>query len=203
MELFMLRRIYAKLLVVSLCFVLFTSVINDFTQTVEAASSTPKNIIFMIGDGMGPNQILMAEQAKGSPLHMQNMPYKGVHSTSTVTGAVTDSAAAATALACGVKTIEGFVGVNRNGQPLPNIREYCADLGKKTGLVTNTSITDATPAGFGAHTLSRTNHVDIAEQYIQKEIDLLIGGGAMHFNTDLRNTATQKGYTVITQKTNL
>jgi len=75
-----------------------------FSVSANAPDIVPlKNVIFMIGDGMGPNQVAMARDSKGSDLHMQTMPYKGTISTSNIDGKVTDSAAAGTALACGEK----------------------------------------------------------------------------------------------------
>ena len=126
--------------------------------SAEGSSSAPKNIIFMIGDGMGPNQVNMAHDHLGKNLHMENMPYKGTSETSSKNKKVTDSAAGGTAIACGIKTKNGVIGmdvVEVEGKnefiPVENIREYLADKGKKTGLISTASITDATPASFGAH----------------------------------------------------
>jgi alkaline phosphatase len=96
--------------------------------------------------------------------------------------------------------------MNSNGISIPNLREYFAERGRKTGLVTTCDVTDATPAAFGAHTLSRTNNADIAAQYIDRNIDIIMGGGSSRFplgEGGLRNVATQQGYSVITVKSQL
>ena len=159
----------------------------------------------MIGDGMGPNQVAMARASKGSALHMEGMPYKGTSSTSNYFGEVTDSAAGGTALACGIKTKNGAVGITHDSEIVPNLRELFEDKGKKTGLISTVSITDATPAAFGSHVENRSNQSAIAEQFINDHnIDLIMGGGGKNFSADLRNTATQtKGYTLITSKTQM
>lgn len=96
--------------------------------------------------------------------------------------------------------------MNSNGISIPNLREYFAERGRKTGLITTCDVTDATPAAFGAHTLSRTNNADIAAQYIDRNIDIIMGGGSSRFplgEGGLRNVATQQGYSVITIKSQL
>ncbi len=174
-----------------------------FCSSAYAANTKPKNVILLIGDGMGPNQVAMARQSKGSALNMESMQYKGTFSTANVDGGVTDSAAAGTALACGIKTKNGMVGMNAAKNTLPNIREYFADLGKKTGLVSTATITDATPAAFGAHVENRSSQNIIAIQFIKNNIDLIMGGGAKYFSSDLLELATEKGYTHITTKQQL
>lgn len=184
---------------------LFVTLSISIFMGASAASTknAPKNIIFMIGDGMGPNQVNMAHDSIGKNLNMETMPYKGTSETSNVYGQVTDSAAGGTALACGIKTANSRIGMDSSNQPVPNIREFFADMGKKTGLVSTVSITDATPAAFGAHNVSRANQTQIAAEYIEREIDIIMGGGANNFSVDLKNTAKDKGYTIINKKSEL
>ena len=158
----------------------------------------------MIGDGMGSNQVNMAHDYSGTNLNMENFPYKGTSETSNNTGGVTDSAAGGTALACGIKTANKKIGMDPSGNSKENIREFLVQRGKKSGLVSTVSITDATPAAFGAHNENRSNQAAIAEEFVSREIDVIMGGGGNNFGTALRNTAqNQKGYTIVTQKSAL
>jgi len=158
----------------------------------------------MIGDGMGPNQVNMAHDSKGSNLNMENTPYQGTSATANASGGITDSAAGGTALACGVKTTNGYVGMNPAQQAIPNLREYFAGMGKKTGMITTVNVTDATPAAFGAHNINRYNPLAIAEDYINNEIDIIMGGGAANFSTAIRDIAVnEKGYSLISTKDQL
>jgi alkaline phosphatase len=172
------------------------------SSTPKPIEDYPKNVIFMIGDGMGPMQVQMAADYKGSPLNMEEMLYCGQCSTLNVSGQITDSAAAGTALATGTKTSNGRVGMNANGLVvLPNIREYFAGRGKSTGIVTTTSIADGTPAAFGAHVLDRTYANEITESYIKTyEIDVVMGGGS---TAALMTLAMGKGYAIARTRTEL
>lgn len=184
--------------------VIIILLISCCTAVVTANTGVkPKNLIFLIGDGMGPNQVAMARQSKGSALHMDSLQYKGTLSTANIDGGVTDSAAAATAIACGVKTKNGRIGMDAFLNSAPNIREYFAEMGKKTGLVTTATATDATPAAFGAHIQNRSSQSIIAAQFIKNNIDVIMGGGAEYFNSDLIALAKEKGYSHITNKEQL
>jgi alkaline phosphatase len=149
-----------------------------------SAFGAPKNIIFMIGDGMGIAHVSAARIVTGglgSKLAMDSMPISGFVTTYSANSSVTDSAAAATALATGVKTNNGVIGQDPKGQRLKSILEAAREIGKSTGLVTTTAITEATPAGFGAHVKSRGEQVEIAEQLLAGRIDVLLGGGRAYF----------------------
>lgn len=169
----------------------------------ESQSVIPKNVIILIGDGMGQNQVHKAHEYIEKNLNMENMPYRGTSNTNNFFNLTTDSAAGATAIACGIRTLNGVVGLNFFGQEVENIREFLVKRGKKTGLVSTVHITDATPAAFGAHTLSRNNKTEIAEQFIENEIDVLLGGGSQYFSAALKSTALSKGYTIISEKDQL
>ena len=104
-----MKNLFKKSKVIFLCaFILMAFSAGISVNAAE--SSPPKNIILLIGDGMGPNQVAMAHASKGSALHMDGMPYKGTVTTTNASGAVTDSAAAGTAIATGIKTKNGAVG---------------------------------------------------------------------------------------------
>lgn len=146
----------------------------------QAQPKKAKNVIVFVGDGMGPahrEAIRLAAKGLQQDLEMNKMPYSGnVHTSSTTV--VTDSAAAATAMASGVKTYNGAIGVDPEQKPVKTILEMADKAGKSTGLVTTSQITDATPAAFGAHVSDRSKQSDIAKQYLENSrVDVLLGGG--------------------------
>ena len=120
-----------------------------------------KNIILLIGDGMGPSQIKAGEIYKGSRLTMQKFPYSTMVETVSLDG-TTDSAAAATAIATGERTDNGRVGMKMNWllgdyEDLSTIVDVATSLGKRTGILTTEELYGATPMGFSGHSLSRNN----------------------------------------------
>ena len=124
-------------------------ILNNVTQA--------KNVILMIGDGMGPEQILAGEVFNGAPLTMQGFPYQTKVETCSASSSVTDSAAAATALATGVRTVNGMIGQNAVGQDLETIVDIAHGLGKRTGVIATEEIYGATPMGFSGHASSRND----------------------------------------------
>ncbi|WP_010422109.1 alkaline phosphatase [Anaerophaga thermohalophila] len=142
----------------------------------------PKNIILMIGDGMGTAQIFAAYTANGGRLNITNMPYSGFITTQSSDNYITDSAAGGTAFSAGEKTYNGAIAVDVNNQPLTTILEYAEQNGLSTGLVSSSAITHATPASFIAHNESRNNYEDIAADFLKTDIDIFIGGGKSFFN---------------------
>lgn len=147
---------------------------------VQAASPQTKNVILFVGDGMGNaarNAIRLSTVGMEGELAMDDMDYTGlIHTSSNVT--VTDSAAAATAFASGVKTYNGAIGVTPDKQPVKTIMEYAKDAGLSTGVVTTSQVTDATGAAFGAHVEDRSKQSDIALQYLNdSKLDVILGGG--------------------------
>lgn len=122
-----------------------------------------KNVILLIGDGMGPNQIKAGEIFKGEELVMQKFPYSTKVETRSADSAVTDSAAAGTALATGTRTNNGCIGKHPNGFNLRTIVDYAHDLGKRTGVITTEELTGATPMAFAAHATNRGSTFEIVE----------------------------------------
>ena len=137
----------------------------------------PKNIILMIGDGMGLVQVYSAMTANGGHLFLENFKNCGFSKTYSSDNYITDSAAGGTALSSGVKTYNGAIGVGPDKKPIPNIRELAEKKGMKTGLVSTSAITHATPAAFIAHVDSRGSYEDIAADFLKTDIDVFIGGG--------------------------
>lgn len=146
-----------------------------------------KNIILMVGDGMGTaqrNAIRLSHVGLTGELVMDSLPELGlVHTNSADPETfVTDSAAAATTMSTGVKTYNGAIGVDLNGVPVPTALEIAAALGKSTGLVTTAQVTDATPAAFGAHVADRGEQSEIARQFLESSRpDIILGGGEDHW----------------------
>lgn len=117
-------------------------------------------------------------------LAMDRLPYFGVMDTLShdFNSFVTDSAAAATALATGVKTYNGAISIDLEGHRRPTIAEAAKQSGRSVGLVTTCQITDATPAAFGAHVPNRVDHSEIARQFVEETgIDVILGGGAAYW----------------------
>jgi len=163
----------------------------------------PKNVIIFIGDGMGFEQVKAASMYSGGAegtLNFESFPYRGQATTYSADNAVTDSAAAGTAIATGHKVNNGVISVALpgDGGDLQTLLEYFRDQGKSTGLVTTTTMTHATPAAFGAHTNSRANTSEIAADYLsQTRPNVLLGGGA---NGMSPAAAAAAGYTVVADR---
>jgi alkaline phosphatase len=154
--------------------------LSAFVFTVYAEDRTPKNIILFIGDGMSLSQVTAGKIAKGK-LEMERCPVTGLVTTWSSSSLVTDSAAAATALATGVKTRNGALGVTPDDKPVKNVIEYAKEKGKSTGVAVVCSLTHATPAGFIVHVPSRKLDSEIAEQIAASDVDVLFGGGLDYF----------------------
>lgn len=161
----------------------------------------PKNIILLIGDGMGLTQVSAGMYASKTALNLERFPITGLIKTHSARNLITDSAASATAFACGCKTYNGAIGVNEKKKPCPTILEQAEALGLATGLVATSSITHATPASFIAHAEQRSQMQEIAGDFLKTDIDLVIGGGMRYFTnrSDKRNLIDEwraKGYVV-------
>ena len=152
----------------------------DSAQTASPPVPQARNIILLIGDGMGPVHRTAARYLAVGPagaLAMDGLPVAGYSHTYSANALVTDSAAGGTAIASGVKTNNGAIGVDVNGNPVETILERAQALGKATGLVTTTQIAHATPAAFAAHVPSRSMMTEIAKQMLEHGVDVLLGGG--------------------------
>lgn len=139
-----------------------------------------ENVILLIGDGMGVMSIEKTKHETGKALTMDTFGVVSRSQTASADSSVTDSAAGATALACGVRTNNGCVGVypddmNAERSYPMNLCEFAMSKGMMTGVVTTDSTRGATPGGFTAHTSSRNNTTDITNQQIRSGIDLIWG----------------------------
>lgn len=163
----------------------------------------PKNIILLIGDGMGLSQVSAAQFYKDGTPNFERFPVIGLSKTSASDQLITDSAASATAFASGVKTYNGAVGMDRDSLAVPTILEQVSELGQLTGVIATSSITHATPAAFYAHVKMRGQAEDIAAQMVNSDVDFFAGGGLQYFNDrgdqkDLLEEMNQKGFAVDT-----
>ena len=164
--------------------------------------ATPKNVILVIGDGTGINQISALQYFKDGKIHYEDFPVIGLSKISS-TSLITDSAAAATAMACGEKTFNKAIGVNTKGQDLANLIEFMSQKGGSSGLIATSSITHATPASFYAHHTDRNDHDIIASFLPNAPIDFFAGAGLKYFRdrkdqVNLLDTFAQKGFTIET-----
>ncbi|HRZ42682.1 MAG TPA: alkaline phosphatase [Bacteroidales bacterium] len=167
-------------------------------------AKNPKNIIFLIGDGMGLSHITAARVANGGKLYLDQFPVTGLNTTFSASDFVTDSGAGGTALATGEKTLNGAIGVDRDSVIIPNIREVLSGSGKSTGVVVTCAVTHATPAAFVAHQPSREMKDEIAMDFMRSGIDLFMGGGLENFivrgdSANLLEPLVKLGYFIDTQ----
>lgn len=135
-----------------------------------------KNVILLIGDGMGFNHIKAGNIYSGSRLQMERFAVSGEVMTRSLTPGATDSAAAATAIATGIKTYNGRIAY-KDGKNLTTVAEMAMAEGKKVGVVVTKSVTDATPAAFLTHASDRGETQSIAEQLVNSDVDVLFGLG--------------------------
>lgn len=185
-----------KYIVMLLCTGLCTSV---------AAAKQTKNIIMVVGDGMGPAYTTayryFADDKTTSKVEDTVFDRLLVGMASThphqVTGYVTDSAAAATALGTGIKTYNGAIGVDHSKQPVQNVIEWAKLQGMKTGVAVTSQINHATPAAFTTHNIYRRSYNEIADSYYDQKVggkftlDVMLGGGWDYFIREDRNLVEQ------------
>ena len=135
-----------------------------------------KYVFLFIGDGMGSLQVVAAEKALGTKLWMNTLPVKALVSTSAYGGGITDSAAAATAFACGGKTKNRFLGLDHKGKSIESVAEMAKKLGWKVGIVSSVQLNHATPAGFYAHRPNRGMYNEIIQDLAVSNFDYFGGG---------------------------
>ncbi|HKZ37230.1 MAG TPA: alkaline phosphatase [Chryseolinea sp.] len=144
--------------------------------------SKVKNIILMIGDGMGIAQVYSGYTGNQGALNLFNMLNIGFSITGSADSYITDSAAGGTAMATGRKTNNRYVGVDSHGARHRSIPEIVKPLGIRSALISAGDITDATPAVFYAHQPERAWNEAIALDFLSSPVDILIGGGSDYFN---------------------
>ncbi len=159
---------------------------------VRAQDARPRNVVFLIADGFGPASETLARAANGGPLALDGIRTGSV-STEATDSRVTDSAAGATAYACGIKTYNGAIAVGPEGAPCVTVLEAARDAGYATGLVATSRITHATPAAYAAHVPSRADEAGIAVQMAAGRVDVLFGGGGRFFVPEAQGGSRSDG----------
>ena len=165
----------------------------------------PKNIILLIGDGMGLTQVSTSFYFNDKKSNFLRFKEIGLHQNTPIGAKITDSAAGATAFSAGIKSYNGAIGVDKDTQAVETILEILSQKGLSTGLVSTSSITHATPASFYAHVRSRRMQEQIARELMESDVDFFAGGGIKFFNKrkdgeDLIKGLELKGFTVDTTK---
>ncbi len=161
-----------------------------------------KNVIYLIGDGMGLGAVSSAVLADDEPTGFEMNPVIGLSETASANTYVTDSPAGGTALACGRRTLNGYVGLDPEGVPMESILKKAQKLGKRSGIVVNTTLTEATPASFYGHVTKRSMSFDLARQFVEESgVDVAVGTGLEPFvarpdSLDLTEELVNRGYDV-------
>lgn len=197
------KRFLSLLLALAMVFSLFAPQVVLAAAVSEDGSY--KNVIFMIGDGMGENHLRLAVQEGYDLFMVENADLRGQSKTRSLSDSVTDSAAGATALACGVRNTNGCVGtysIDPSGILLRprSITENAIAHGMKTGVVTTDSTAGATPAGFSAHVKARGMAEEITAQQLASDIDLIWGAAVDATN---REAVEAMGITYVSNKAEL
>lgn len=151
------------------------------------ATNEVRNVIFLIGDGMGLEQVSCAWTLNKGKLNLDNMPYIGISRTYSASDLITDSAAGGTALAVGEKTANSHVGSDPEGNPLYSMLDKAQKLGKKTGVVVTCHMADATPCDFCCHDDDRYHYDPIIADYAECGVDYIAGGGRDYFGPNRKD----------------
>jgi alkaline phosphatase len=179
-----------------------------------------KNVIVLIGDGMGPSYMTAHRYMKDNleTPHMEQTKFDKYLVGTQMTYPedehqnITDSASAATAMSAGIKTYNAAIGMDNDKENVKTVLEQAKEQGKATGLVATSEVTHATPAAFGAHDVSRKNMDAIADDYFDEtingkhKVDVLLGGGMKNFDRKDRNLTEEfkkDGYSVVTDRNQL
>ncbi|MFZ4399692.1 MAG: alkaline phosphatase [Bacteroidales bacterium] len=201
-----MKKTIIHLVAFTLIFFFISSIYAGSPNSKKAQK--PKNIIFLIGDGMATAQIYAALTIKKDNLNIAKFKIVGFHKSYSANNYITDSAAGATAFSTGTKTKNGYLAVDTNKKVLPTILELAENKGLSTGLVTSCAITHATPAAFIAHEAGRNNYDDIANWFLKTDVDIFIGGGRKYFENredkrNLSDSLRKNDYQVVYNQTDL
>ncbi|OAT81019.1 alkaline phosphatase [Bacillus sp. MKU004] len=151
-----------------------------------AVNTAKKNVIFMIMDGTNSDIVTLSRWYKGAGLNLDKILVGGVR-TYSGESAITDSAAAGTAMATGVKTSADYIGMSQGGKPVLTVLEAAKLSGYATGIVSTSPVQHATPAAFTSHVIDRDEFGDIGEQQVYQDIDVILGGGAAWLKPKSKN----------------
>lgn len=186
-----------------------------FASGQTNASDRPKNLIFLVVDGMGTGTLSLAQayeqvvngrSSQWFELYERGGYTRSFQDTASANSMVTDSAAAGSAWGCGRRVNNGAINMDPEGSQLEPLFLAAKEAGKATGLVSTCRITHATPASFVANMEDRNSEDAIADQYLERELDVYLGGGIRHFkreDSDLTERFKAKGYALATDMTSL
>ena len=171
------------------------------------SAKKPKYVFLFIGDGMSLPQRMVAEEfsritGRGK-LAINTLPNHATTRTSSANATITDSAASATAIACGEKTNNGMIGLAPDGRKLQSVAEYAHGRSKKIGIITTVNINHATPSGFYGHRKSRNMYFELGCDLVASNFEFFGGGGILKYENNGKNIfdmAVANGYTVATGK---
>lgn len=184
-------------------FLILTSCSGVGRSTLSGSNDQEiRNVILMIGDGMGLAQVYAAMTVSEIPLNIEKCTYTGLQKSFSASDYITDSGASGTAIATGTKTNNYSIGVDPQGKKLKSILEIAEENNLSTGLVSTSALTHATPAAFIAHQANRGSYEDIALDFLNTDVDVIIGGGYNHFarrkdKLNLADSLKKKGYEVV------
>lgn len=164
---------------------------SNVENIINGEFTSPKNIILIIGDGMGANDLevtsLYSEDIFEFGLVLNQIKNQGLSTTHSADNKITDSAASGTALSTGVKTNNGVIAKTVQGADLETMAELARKEGKRVGIITNENIYGATPSTFAVHNASRDNYKEIANAFIRFKPDVLMGAKYSDFVSKLGN----------------
>ena len=183
------------------------------TPRRAGGGTTARNVIFLVSDGMSAGTLSFVDQfirwRDGRPSHWmrlyeEGIANRGLMDTASLNSIVTDSAAAAAAWGCGHRVNNGSLNIGPDGEEHPTILQLAKAANKSTGVVTTATVTHATPAGFAANVPSRAQQPRIAEQYLERKWDVILGGGNAFFapehredGRDLSGEFLEAGYALV------
>jgi len=169
------------------------------TYKSDNGKKKPKNVILLISDGAGFSEFWAAATANGGYLNATNIKHVGFSNTAPANDYNTDSAAGATAMATGEKTNNRYIGMDKDGKKIPDLPEILAEMGVRSGIVSNDKITGATPSSFFAHRTERDQSDSIALDLQHSPVSLVIGGYPQAFGANqdaISNKVKASGFEV-------
>ena len=202
----------------SLFVLLFAVSCTTVISTGFTPDDKPRNVVFFISDGCGPASFGLAREFQREKDGIPKLDIDRYNRGSVITFAdssrVTDSAASATAYACGIKTYNGAIGMNSYRESVETVLEKAEKAGYNTGLISTARLTHATPAAFSSHVIARAMEHEIAVQQLEQGIEILMGGGHAFFSSpevggnrpdslDLIQRAIDKGYHNVTNRSEM
>ena len=182
---------------------------QNTTREAGSNSGKAKNVIFMVSDGMNHGALSLARQFRAASggaethwtrLYREQPIVRSLVETFSANSCVTDSAAAASAWGGGKRVDNGVLNILPDGSSVETLHQKLQEAGRKTGLVSTATITHATPAGFAVNVGSRGDEEVIAAQYLERGVDVLLGGGRKFFSAELKGKYTAAGYEVVESK---